>query len=152
VGDLPIVAFVAERVTYRIYTETEEEASYLSGVLNSTVVNEAIKPFQTVGVYHGKRDITRRPFEVCPIPTYDSENSAHKQIAELAKSAKEKMGKWASKMDGTLAKVREQSRAILRNEISQIDGLLLSIFDSVPATTVQSTAAKHQHALFSKGH
>src|SRR6266851_4208514 len=40
--DLEVSGFVAESVTYRIYTDTEDEALYLIGVLNSAVVNEAI--------------------------------------------------------------------------------------------------------------
>jgi hypothetical protein len=44
------------------------------GVLNSSVVNKAIKPYQTEGVFHAKRDIHKRPFEVCPIPLCDISN------------------------------------------------------------------------------
>ena len=57
VYDLTVQGFVAESVTYRIYVDSEDEAHYLSGILNSSVVNLAIKPYQTEGVYHGKRDI-----------------------------------------------------------------------------------------------
>ncbi len=123
-GDLEVSGFVAESVTYRIYTDTEDEAMYLVGVLNSTVVNDAIKPYQTEGVYHGKRDIHRRPFEVCPIEVYDSNNSTHREIVAVSKLAREKVGKWAGQLEGTLAKVREQCRNIIRNEIDQIDVLV----------------------------
>src|SRR5207249_9604361 len=66
IGRLSINGFIAENVTYRYYAKTEKEAHYLVGVLNSSVVNEAIKPFQSQGLM-GERDIHRRPFEVCNI-------------------------------------------------------------------------------------
>jgi hypothetical protein len=130
--DLQVMAFIAERVTYRIYATSEDEASYLTAVLNSTVVNDAIKPYQTVGVYHGKRDITRRPFEVCPIETYDPKNPLHQDLSSLAISAKEKMRKVARRLEGTLAKVREESRTIVENEISRIDKIVVKMFSVAP--------------------
>lgn len=128
IGELEAAAFVAERVTYRIYTQTEEEAAYLVGVLNSAVVNDAIKPYQTVGVFHGKRDITRRPFEVCPIEVYDEDNSLHREIARLSLSACRTMAKWGPKLEGTLAQVRAESRRIVRKEIAQINTLMQRMF------------------------
>jgi hypothetical protein len=60
--------FIADAVTHRLYCRSEREAHYLVGVLNSNVVNDAIKPYQTEGVYHGKRDIYRRPSRFVRFP------------------------------------------------------------------------------------
>jgi hypothetical protein len=148
-GDLEVSAFVAESVTYRIYTDTEDEGLYLIGVLNSTVVNDAIKPYQTEGVYHGKRDIHRRPFEICPIEVYDSNNALHQQIVALSKLAREKVSKWAGQLEGTLAKVREQSRDIIRNEIDQIDVLVAKTLKLNPIKSgPRNRKGSHQESMF----
>jgi hypothetical protein len=75
--------FIADNVTYRYYAKSEQEANYLVGVLNTPIVNEAIKPFQPPGLM-GERDIHRRPFEACDIPLFDSKNELHRQIAEVS--------------------------------------------------------------------
>ena len=147
IGELEATAFVAERVTYRIYTRTVQEAAYLTGVLNSPVVNEAIKPYQTVGVYHGQRDITRRPFEVCPIELYDEDNSVHREIAELSMSARRTMSKWGPKLEGGLAQARKESRRILRREIAQINALVQKMFKLAPIESVVQNSID-QNSLF----
>ncbi len=146
VSDLKIRGFVAESVTYRIYTGEENEALYLTGVLNSTVVNEAIKPYQTEGVYHGKRDIHRRPFEVCPIAEFDKKNPTHLAIAKLAKAAKTLMERWGPNMEGRLAKVREEARKIVGEQISQIDELVASMFSEAHFEEVESGKKKKAHS------
>ena len=123
-SDLTVSGFVAESVTYRIYTETEEEALYLTGVLNSTIVNHAIKPYQTEGVYKGKRDIHRRPFEVCPIPLYDPKDPEHRRIVTLSRTATDIMRGVAKTLKGGLANVREQARNVVRNQVDAIDVLV----------------------------
>jgi hypothetical protein len=131
-GDFEVSGFVAESVTYRIYTDTEEEALYLVGVLNSTVVNEAIKPYQTEGVYKGKRDIHRRPFEVCPIPLYDVGDPAHQEIASCARAAQDAVAKFGPQLKGTLAKVRERTRETVKSQIDRIDVLVADILKLKP--------------------
>lgn len=137
IGGLEVQGFVAESVTYRIYAKTEGEALFLVGVLNSTIVNKAIKPYQTEGVYHGKRDIHRRPFEVCPIPEFDPDDSVHQEIVKLSKSAKKTVQKWGPEMQGSLAKVREKTRTLIDDQIRQIDSLVESLFTAtqIPAAT-----------------
>jgi hypothetical protein len=137
-GDIKVKGFVAESVTYRIYTSTQDEALYLVAVLNSTVVNEAIKPFQTEGVYHGKRDIHRRPFEVCPIPEFDANNANHARLATLGGAARKTIRKAAAKMEGGLARVRENARKLVIAELQEIDRLVLTILDDVRLHEVSS--------------
>jgi hypothetical protein len=121
VDDLIVQGFVAESVTYRIYVGSEDEAHYLSGILNSTVVNQRIKPYQTEGVFHGKRDIHRRPFEVCAIPEFDKGNLRHMAIATCARQAKLMVQEWGPKMVGGLAYVREACRTLVAAQIREID-------------------------------
>src|SRR5882724_8721819 len=56
----------------------------------TSVVNEAIKPFQTQGLL-GERDIERRPLEACPIPLFDPKNPLHLEIAEVARLCREEL-------------------------------------------------------------
>jgi len=127
IGRLPVRGFVAESVTYRIHVGSEAEAQYLTAVLNSGVVNEAIKPYQTEGLY-GKRDIHRRPFEVCPIPEFDRSNPDHIELAKLARTAKSVIAHWAPSMEGRLGAVRDAARQLISGELSEIDSIVEKVF------------------------
>ena len=146
--DLGETEFLADAVTHRIYCRSQQEAHYLVGVLNSTVVNKAIKPYQTEGVYHGKRDIVRRPFEVCAIPEFDSDNVLHTEIATFAADAKAQVEKWAGEMEGSLAKVREKTRELVATQISEIDRRVEQLIsESKPKATTDMKKAS-QSAMF----
>jgi hypothetical protein len=148
VDGLEIQGFVAESVTYRIYTTTEDDALYLIGVLNSTVVNKAIKPYQTEGVYHGKRDIHRRPFEVCPVPKFDPENAVHKEIVKLSRSARKIVEKWGPEMKGGLAQVREKARELIDDQIQKIDSLVDSLFSAAANPVAVKKKESNQASIF----
>ena len=149
IGVLDVQGFVAESVTYRIYTDTEQEALYLVGVLNSGVVNKAIKPYQTEGVYHGKRDIHRRPFEVCAIPEFDASNPLHIQVADLAAEAETIVEEWGPSMEGGLAKVREVTRGLVSRQMVQIDSLVRQLLSaSSQEVTTDPKKSKAQAVMF----
>lgn len=65
--------FVVEHKLYWTHCETAAEADYLAAVLNSEVVNEAIKPFQSTGLM-GERDIEKKVLD-WPIPLFRADNS-----------------------------------------------------------------------------
>lgn len=69
-------------------TDNETEAYYLSGILNSDVLNKKIKAFQTSGDF-GERDIQKIPLEF-PIPEFEPDNEHHQKLAKLAKSGEQK--------------------------------------------------------------
>jgi hypothetical protein len=56
-------------------------------VLNTSLVNEAIKSVQTQGAWGGGRDIHRRPFEMVAIPKFDPDDATHLELAELSRQA-----------------------------------------------------------------
>jgi hypothetical protein len=60
-------------------------------VLNTSLVNDAIKIVQTQGAWGGGRDIHRRPFEMVAIPEFDSEEPSHLELAELSRRAHEEL-------------------------------------------------------------
>jgi len=128
VNGLSIEGFVADFATYRYYADSEEHALYLVAVLNSSIVNEAIKPWQTQG-QQGERDITRRPFEVCPIPLFDPKNKLHRQIAQVAREAREKMLNWRSKIGGNAGQARQAARKIVQAELDRLDPLVAELLN-----------------------
>jgi len=123
-------------------TDNENEAYYLSAVLNSSIIDEFIKPMQTKGEY-GERDIGKRPLEF-PIPRYDPSDEVHKRLAELSKKASEiaqnilpqlliargydkklrERGVLTPQEVGTL---RKDIRNHLRDIIQQIDDLVIEL-------------------------
>src|SRR5918992_1078847 len=54
-----VAPFFLEHKIYWLGTRSAAEGHYLASVLNSSAVNEAIKPFQTVGLM-GERDIEKK--------------------------------------------------------------------------------------------
>ena len=73
--------FVPDVKTFYFSTNDEQEALYLNTILNSTILDERIKPHQTRGKF-GPRDIHRRPFEFY-IPKFDQHNKIHMRLAFL---------------------------------------------------------------------
>ena len=80
--------FIADHKTYWYDTASQEEAHYLCALLNSDVINKAIKGYQSQGTF-GQRDIHRTPFEACTIPMFDSTNSDHLALAQESIKAHE---------------------------------------------------------------
>jgi type I restriction-modification system DNA methylase subunit len=113
--------FVADKKTMFYETDDEMEAHYLCAILNSDVVNEAIKPYQTKGLF-GERDIVRRPF-MFPIQRFDPNNPVQRRLAELSKICHGK----ASRIRLTKKSVatrRKEVRDALKAEIDEINKLV----------------------------
>ncbi len=72
---------------YWIPTPTEEEALYLSGILNSNVLQSWVNPRQSKGLF-GPRDFHRVPLTL-PIPQFDANNPQHQAIAALTRDIEE---------------------------------------------------------------
>jgi len=113
--------FVADFTTMFYETDDEMEAHYLCAILNSDVVNEAIKPYQTKGLF-GERDIVRRPF-MLPIPKFDPSNPVHRRLAELSKACHEKASRIRLTKRGVAAR-RKEVRDALKAERAEINKLV----------------------------
>ncbi len=121
---LPVQAFLADHKTYVCETQNREEAHYLAAVLNSPTANQAIKPFQTRGLF-GARDIHRRPLEVVPIPAFDSRSSVHRRLAALGTQCQVKAEKaMEAGIKGGLVKVRAAIHTIIAKELEEIDKMV----------------------------
>lgn len=131
IGGIAIKGFVADNVCYRYSAATEEEAAFLVGILNSSAVNEAIKPYQPEGLM-GERDIHRRPFEACAIPLFDAKNKLHRDIAKVAGEARAELLKIVPKMQTPVATARADARRIVAGKIKKLDELVIKLLDAKP--------------------
>ena len=74
---------VIDQTLYWYLVETEDEAVYISGLLNSTALWEAISDFQPEGGF-GKRHIHTLPYKI--IPAFDPEDDAQREVVEATKA------------------------------------------------------------------
>jgi hypothetical protein len=74
---------VIDQTLYWYLASTEEEAIYISGLLNSPALWEAISDFQPEGGF-GKRHIHTLPYKI--IPRFDTENDTHLSVVEATKA------------------------------------------------------------------
>lgn len=79
---------VIDQTLYWYLAATEEEAIYISGLLNSSALWKAIADFQPEGGF-GKRHIHTLPYKI--IPKFDMENDAHMNVVETTKVL---IGEW----------------------------------------------------------
>ena len=95
-------------------------------VLNSTFVNEAIKPLQPEGLM-GARDIHRRPFEACDIPVFNPINRYHQLIAETAREARKELLKIVRKMETPVSRARGDARQLVASQLHKLDKLVTEL-------------------------
>ena len=77
---------IFEHKTYYYYAESEEEAYYLAGILNSDSVIEVLRK---TGIL-SERGIEKKVFELT-IPLFDIHNTAHKKISLMSKEISESL-------------------------------------------------------------
>jgi len=107
------------------------EANYVTAVLNSTSVNEMIKPFQSTGLL-GERDIEKKLLDV-PIPIFDSKIALHCKLSELGQDAHRQAHDVITDQNfpagGSLARQRACIRTALEETMAEIDGLVRKLLD-----------------------
>ena len=65
--------------------QTSEEAYYLLAILNSRTLEDAVKPFMSMGQY-GARDLVKHVWKL-PIPAFNSEDQLHRELAAAGDQA-----------------------------------------------------------------
>lgn len=102
------------------------EAYFVVAVLNSTSVNEIIKPFQSTGLL-GERDIEKKLLDV-PIPIFDSGIALHRKLSELGHDAHRHAQTVISDQNfpagGSLARQRACIRTALGETLAEIDAMV----------------------------
>jgi hypothetical protein len=133
---------IVESTLYRYETDNIDEAYYLAAVLNSSVLDQLIKPMQSKGEY-GERDIHKKPLEF-PIPKYNPDNEVHRRLAELGRKAgeiaervlpellsscgyDEKLRERGALMPQEVATLRRDIRRRLKEILKQIDDLAIEL-------------------------
>ena len=81
---------IIDQTLYWYLADTEDEAIYIVGLLNSDALSDAIKDFQPEGGF-GKRHIHTLPYKI--IPKYDNEDATH---IEVISRTRELMREWAA--------------------------------------------------------
>ena len=121
--------FVVEHTIYWAAFSSRQEADYLCAVLNSQVVNLAIKPFQATGLL-GERHIQKKLLEL-PIPIFNHENSAHIALAERGEAARREAEKAVKSRefpeDTSIARQRSFIRTHLKAQLAEIDKLVTKL-------------------------
>ena len=113
--------FIVDVKLYAGECRSEQEALYLTAILNSETVNLAIKPFQSVGL-QGERDIHKKLLEL-PIPGYVGTNALHAKLVALASEAERQAATayQANPPATRLAARRAATRTALTDSLAKID-------------------------------
>ncbi len=141
--------FAADAKTYYYYPSSLEEGDFLSAILNSDIVNLAIKLYQPQGLY-GERDICRRPFEVCAIPKFDPANTLHQKLASLGRLSREIIAPYVPELIGRVGELRLQVRQVLKAEIAKINSAVRELLREEGQNNLVLKKKKNpSHDLFS---
>jgi hypothetical protein len=116
----PTQGFLAEDKTYCLETTDGDEAHYLCALLNAPCVDEAIKLYQTRGLF-GERDITRTPFEACAIPPFAAADPDHRELARLSRAAHAVIAD--VRPQGEVVRARRLAREAVAAQIAAIDAI-----------------------------
>jgi hypothetical protein len=123
--------FVTESTTYCFDTDNRDESYYLSALLNSSVLDQLLKPMQARGLW-GPRHIHKKVWEL-PIPPYKEMKSEHRELATLGIHCTDKVKKLLPTLDtkgitpGKIGRLRNEVRKRLVDELKEIDGIVKEI-------------------------
>jgi hypothetical protein len=125
--EIPLSGFIAESKTYYFETDDEDEAYYLSSILNSKILDTLLKPLQTQGLW-GPRDFHKRPLQA-PIPKFQKSNKTHEKLATIGISCSKKIPILLKNTKiSKIGLLRKEIRNKLETEIKNIDELTKKIF------------------------
>ena len=120
------IPFLVDYTLYWASFSNQAEADYIAAVLNASVTNLAIKPFQSTGLL-GERDVTKKLLEL-PIPIFNHENKLHVTLADAGEKARIKAEDVVHSaefpMGSGLSKQRGFMRSNLESEMAQLDALV----------------------------
>lgn len=121
--------FIVESKAYSFFTANLQETFYLTAILNSATPNLLMKDFQTRGLF-GARDVHKKILDIY-FPKFDENDRKHNQLAELSKTAHEKVQVFLSgievdrKRDGVhLGRLRMEIKKNLEVELKGIDKMV----------------------------
>jgi len=146
---------IIEHALWRFFTNNEDEAFYLTSILNSKTLDELLKPMQTKGFHGVARGFEKKPLEF-PIPKFNKKDETHRRLSELGKKATEKaykvlpsilrekgydkkLKKRRTLVPTEVANLRTAIREELREELEEIDRLVKELFSFLGVKTNPSS-------------
>jgi hypothetical protein len=124
--------FLVDHKAYVFYTDDENEAYYLTAILNSTAPNAMMKDFQSKGLF-GARDVHKKILDIY-YPKFDGSNKTHQQLAVLSKECHAKTQIYIGNNPPQqelgamhLGRLRTAIKKHLSKEMESIDKLVKSI-------------------------
>ncbi|MBU7046114.1 MAG: hypothetical protein HXS54_06715 [Theionarchaea archaeon] len=127
-----------------IYYETndKDEAYFLCSLLNSSIINQIIKPMQAKGLFK-ERGVEKKVLEL-PIPQFNHKNDLHRKLAGLGESvsarAQDKLEEILKEYEDVVLKpqyvgrIRGIIRKYLVNELEEIDEITrIVLFETKPS-------------------
>ena len=118
------ISFIADVKTWLFETDNELEAHYLSAILNSSILNNLIKPLQPQGL-GGGRAIHRRPLEF-PIGKFDKTNVQHMKLAKISLQAHNII---KAQIQKETIKTRKQGRELIKDELKEINKIVTKLLN-----------------------
>ncbi len=119
--------FVVDYKAFYFDTDNREEAYYLATVLNSSIIDELLKPMQSRGLW-GPRDICKKVLEI-PIPRYDPSDENHYALSQLGELCTRKVEQLLPQQakSRSIGHTRRLIKAELKQELGEVDGVVRGI-------------------------
>jgi len=120
---------IVEHALYYCTVQTENEAKYLSAILNSETARSRVAALQARGQW-GARHFDKVMFNL-PIPRFDEKNKLHRDLAEAASEAEHIAAKVALPENVKFQRARKLIRGALADAkvSSKIDALVVRLLD-----------------------
>jgi len=126
------LGFLVDYTTFRLELHNENEAYYLSSVLNSSIPNLIMKDFQARGLF-GARHISKKILDVY-FPKFNASDELHLSLARLSETAHKKAAEFIEvnppqhELSATrLGRYRVDIKKHLHKEMKEIDRLVKKI-------------------------
>ncbi|MBS1809920.1 MAG: SAM-dependent DNA methyltransferase [Acidobacteria bacterium] len=124
--------FIVDHKAYVCETFNQQEAYYLTAILNSSAPNEMMKDFQSRGLF-GARDIHKKILDVY-FPRFDPANEVHLRLAQLSETAHQQAAQYlrtnppaGDLTPGRLGRLRVEIKNQMTVEMQEIDDLVREI-------------------------
>lgn len=118
-----------DHALYYLETNDKHEAYFLTSILNSSEIDNAIKPMQARGLF-GPHDIHKKVLEL-PIPRFKGDQPNHLRLAEMGEECIQKVRDWVAQggpgQVTSIGRLRGMVRQMLKTELEEIDGIVKDI-------------------------
>lgn len=121
---LPQSKTVIDQTLYWTEVATKDEAVYLTGLLNSTAINQVIREFQPVGQF-GERHIHKLPLGVTP--PFDPTNPVHMEVVAATQQLIDDWEEYKLKNAGTVTALLDPNTSKLHIRRRKIKEILTSM-------------------------